>query len=74
MTFGEGAGRAGGKQVQCEAEGGRGEEGREGKGAKEGKVTLGTEVRERKQSLLLRWRRRGVISEENVRWTRREER
>lgn len=29
MTFGEGAGRAGGKQVQCEAEGGRGEEGRE---------------------------------------------
>lgn len=56
------------------AEGGRGEEGREGKGAKEGKVTLGTEVRERKQSLLLRWRRRGVISEENVRWTRGEER
>lgn len=51
-----------------------GGERRGGTGAKEGKVTLGTEVRERKQSLLLRWRRRGVISEESVRWTQGEER
>lgn len=59
---------------RCSVRQREGEERRGGKRAKEGKVTLGTEVRERKQSLLLRWRRRGVISEENVRWTRREER